>query len=95
MDFGYFVPPCRSLISSTGHWIDGNATLPARTAPCTPSASLPIGTGHSYRVQNLTDYALEANMELGLVVERGAAARLAEHFDQLFSRGELTRAPME
>ena len=44
---------------------------------------------------NLTDYALEANMELGLVVERGAAARLAEHFDQLSLRGELTPAPAE
>jgi cardiolipin synthase A/B len=39
---------------------------------------------------NLTDYALEANMELGLLVERAIACRLAEHFDQLIVRGELT-----
>jgi phosphatidylserine/phosphatidylglycerophosphate/cardiolipin synthase-like enzyme len=38
---------------------------------------------------NLTDYALEANMELGLLVERAVAVRLAEHFDQLIIRGEL------
>jgi cardiolipin synthase A/B len=38
---------------------------------------------------NLTDYGLEANMELGLLVERTIAARLAEHFDQLIVRGEL------
>jgi len=44
---------------------------------------------------NLTDYALEANMELGLVVEHGPAAHLAEHFDQLILRGELIPAPFE
>ena len=38
---------------------------------------------------NLTDYALEANMELGLVVQRPIAARLAEHFDQLVAREVL------
>lgn len=38
---------------------------------------------------NLTDYALEANMELGLLVERALAVRLVEHFDQLIVRGEL------
>lgn len=38
---------------------------------------------------NLTDYALEANMELGLVVQRPVAARLAEHFDQLIVREAL------
>lgn len=42
---------------------------------------------------NLTDYALEANMELGLLVERAVAVRLAEHFDQLILRGELAVAP--
>lgn len=42
---------------------------------------------------NLTDYALEANMELGLLVERAIAGRLAEHFDQLIVRGELAVAP--
>ena len=41
---------------------------------------------------NLTDYALEANMELGLLVERAIASRLAEHFDQLIVRGELIPA---
>lgn len=41
---------------------------------------------------NLTDYALEANMELGLSVERAVAVRLAEHFDQLIARGELVLA---
>lgn len=41
---------------------------------------------------NLTDYALEANMELGLVVGRAIAVRLAEHFDQLIVRGELLLA---
>lgn len=41
---------------------------------------------------NLTDYALEANMELGLMVERAIAVRLAEHFDQLIVRGELISA---
>jgi phosphatidylserine/phosphatidylglycerophosphate/cardiolipin synthase-like enzyme len=41
---------------------------------------------------NLTDYALEANMELGLLVERAIAGRLAEHFDQLIFRGELISA---
>jgi len=41
---------------------------------------------------NLTDYALEANMELGLLVERAVAVRLAEHFDQLIVRGELLSA---
>jgi cardiolipin synthase len=44
---------------------------------------------------NLTDYALEANMELGLVVQHGPAAQLAEHFDQLILRGELMPAPFE
>lgn len=38
---------------------------------------------------NLTDYALEANMELGVVVGRAIAGRLAAHFDQLILRGEL------
>ncbi len=38
---------------------------------------------------NLTDHALEANMELGLLVQRAVATRLAEHFDQLIVRGEL------
>jgi phosphatidylserine/phosphatidylglycerophosphate/cardiolipin synthase-like enzyme len=42
---------------------------------------------------NLTDYALEANMELGLLVERAVAGRLAEHFDQLILRGEIAVAP--
>ena len=42
---------------------------------------------------NLTDYALETNMELGLVVEGTAAGRLADHFDQLILRGELIPAP--
>jgi len=42
---------------------------------------------------NLTDYALEANMELGLLVERAVAVRLAEHFDQLIVRGELIAVP--
>ncbi|MNC98119.1 hypothetical protein D3C83_159870 [compost metagenome] len=42
---------------------------------------------------NLTDYALEANMELGLLVEEAIGARLAEHFDQLIVRGELILAP--
>jgi cardiolipin synthase len=41
---------------------------------------------------NLTDYALESNMELGLLVARAVAARLAEHFDQLIVRGELISA---
>jgi phosphatidylserine/phosphatidylglycerophosphate/cardiolipin synthase-like enzyme len=43
---------------------------------------------------NLTDYALEANMELGLVVEGNAAARLADHFDQLILRRELVPATL-
>jgi len=38
---------------------------------------------------NLTNSALEANMELGLVVETFVASRLADHFDQLVLRGEL------
>lgn len=38
---------------------------------------------------NLTDYALESNMELGLSVQRRIAARLAEHFDQLIVQGAL------
>ena len=38
---------------------------------------------------NLTDYALEANKELGLLVESAIASRLADHFDQLIVRGEL------
>lgn len=42
---------------------------------------------------NLTGHALEANMELGFLVERTIAARLAEHFDQLLVRGELVLAP--
>lgn len=41
---------------------------------------------------NLTDYALESNMELGLYVERSVAMRLAEHFDQLIVREELVLA---
>jgi cardiolipin synthase len=41
---------------------------------------------------NLTDYALESNMELGLLVGRAVAVRLAEHFDQLIVRGELISA---
>jgi len=42
---------------------------------------------------NLTDYALEVNMELGLIAERAIASRLAEHFDQLIVRGDLVHAP--
>jgi cardiolipin synthase A/B len=38
---------------------------------------------------NLTDYALEKNMELGLLVSGPVAIRLAEHFDQLIIRGEF------
>jgi len=38
---------------------------------------------------NLTDHALETNMELGLVVKGGVPSRLAAHFDQLVVRGEL------
>jgi phosphatidylserine/phosphatidylglycerophosphate/cardiolipin synthase-like enzyme len=38
---------------------------------------------------NLTDYALEMNMELGLVVSGAVPGRLAAHFDQLVLRGEL------
>jgi phosphatidylserine/phosphatidylglycerophosphate/cardiolipin synthase-like enzyme len=38
---------------------------------------------------NLTDYALEMNMELGLLVHGSLPGRLAEHFDQLIVRGEL------
>ena len=41
---------------------------------------------------NLTDHALEVNMELGLVAGRDIARRLAEHFDQLILRGELIPA---
>jgi hypothetical protein len=41
----------------------------------------------------LTDCALEANMELGLLVERAVVVRLAERFDQLIVRGELVVAP--
>ena len=42
---------------------------------------------------NLTDYALEANMELGLLVGGVIPGRLAAHFDQLVLRGELVSAP--
>lgn len=42
---------------------------------------------------NLTDYALEMNMELGLLIEGAMASRLAEHFDQLTVRGDLIAAP--
>jgi len=38
---------------------------------------------------NLTDYALEMNMELGILVRGVSAGRLATHFDQLMLRGEL------
>jgi phosphatidylserine/phosphatidylglycerophosphate/cardiolipin synthase-like enzyme len=41
---------------------------------------------------NLTDYALEANMELGLLVEGELAVRLAVHFEQLIVRRELLQA---
>ena len=41
---------------------------------------------------NLTDYALEINMELGLLVHGLLPGRLAEHFTQLIVRGELTAA---
>jgi cardiolipin synthase A/B len=39
---------------------------------------------------NLTDRALEMNMELGLVVRGMLPKRLAAHFNQLALRGELT-----
>lgn len=42
---------------------------------------------------NLTDHALRMNMELGLITGRATAIRLAEHFNQLISRGELVLAP--
>jgi phosphatidylserine/phosphatidylglycerophosphate/cardiolipin synthase-like enzyme len=42
---------------------------------------------------NLTDHALEMNMELGLVAGRSTSRRLADHFDQLILRGELALAP--
>jgi phosphatidylserine/phosphatidylglycerophosphate/cardiolipin synthase-like enzyme len=38
---------------------------------------------------NLTDYALEMNMELGLLVHGVLTSRLAEHFNQLIVRREL------
>lgn len=38
---------------------------------------------------NLTDHALEMNMELGLLVSGVLPGRLAAHFDQLVLRGEL------
>ena len=41
---------------------------------------------------NLTDYALEGNMELGLVVRGSAAAAEVErHFDELISRNTICR----
>jgi phosphatidylserine/phosphatidylglycerophosphate/cardiolipin synthase-like enzyme len=42
---------------------------------------------------NMTDHALELNMELGVLVGRGLAAQLATHFDQLILRGELSLVP--
>lgn len=42
---------------------------------------------------NLTDHALELNMELGLLMRGPAPAQLVAHFDQLIWRGEL--APVE
>ena len=42
---------------------------------------------------NLTDYALEANMELGIVVGSSVAGLIRNHFDQLIARGELLRVP--
>lgn len=42
---------------------------------------------------NITDFALELNMELGMLVGGSIAAMLADHFDQLIVRGELTMAP--
>jgi phosphatidylserine/phosphatidylglycerophosphate/cardiolipin synthase-like enzyme len=38
---------------------------------------------------NLTDYALEMNMELGLLVHGSLPRRLAEHFKQLIVRRVL------
>ena len=38
---------------------------------------------------NLTDHALETNMELGVLVRGAVPARLASHFEQLILRGEL------
>jgi phosphatidylserine/phosphatidylglycerophosphate/cardiolipin synthase-like enzyme len=39
---------------------------------------------------NLTDYGLELNMELGLVVQGGPIPiQLAEHFSQLHVKGEI------
>lgn len=38
---------------------------------------------------NLTDYALEMNMELGLLVHGFLPSRLAAHFSQLMLRGDL------
>jgi len=43
---------------------------------------------------NLTDNALELNMELGLLIRGGTIpARLAEHFNQLMSMGTLQPVP--
>jgi phosphatidylserine/phosphatidylglycerophosphate/cardiolipin synthase-like enzyme len=42
---------------------------------------------------NMTDYALQLNMELGLLVGRNVASALAEHFDQLILRRELVKVP--
>jgi phosphatidylserine/phosphatidylglycerophosphate/cardiolipin synthase-like enzyme len=43
---------------------------------------------------NLTGYALELNMELGLLVTRGdAPRRVKEHFEDLVRRGVLERVP--
>lgn len=41
---------------------------------------------------NLTDHALDLNIELGFVVGRSVAERLAIHFDQLIVQGELAEA---
>lgn len=38
---------------------------------------------------NLTEYALESNMELGLLVEGVTAERVAAHFDQLIAQEDL------
>jgi phosphatidylserine/phosphatidylglycerophosphate/cardiolipin synthase-like enzyme len=39
---------------------------------------------------NLTDHALELNMELGLLVHGALPSQLATHFEQLIWRGELS-----
>ena len=67
-------------------------TPPGKLA--SPHAKGAVADGERLLVSsaNLTEFALNVNMELGLLVKRGdIPARVQRHFDALMNAGQLVR----